>query len=646
MSALGIYTELVFPQQGNPGLSAYQTWLALGNTGTEQDFIDSLQGAGYTAGTGISIVGDVITNTAPDQTVTISGATGTYPNFTVTPADGSETKINVGTGLSKSGSGTTGSPYVLTNTGVTSVNGNTGAITGILTDASAAGGDLSGVFGNLQLGAGVVGATELAALSVTSAKIANAAVGATQLANTAVAAGSYGSGSLVPVITVDAQGRLTGVTTAAVSGGGGTVTGATNGATLNGANIEFGQTVGAVGDPAGLTASREIPLAGNAITFKTTGIAKTAFDGKSINITTSESTFISPISETIFAIQPPNTHVHVNSPWALGVTDGVNNGPTYLYPDRVWWWGVNSAGASLAANATGMLWQDIVESSWVSGDVPFYERHNVFKMPGKDAIRLTSYTIQHPNAYYASTAFGFDFYRHVNTLSLRGVKNNVGATYTHDTYFAIGYDPTSGGTNTTLALNPTNSITVQGSSGSGADVLYLDAVVTGSSKNFHFRNWNQITMDTAETSPVIASIKINNTQSAGYAYMLEMLSPSLGNDKEAFMYLGKSTTAGDSGFFSFIKNATSSLNRFYFGINGNYFHMVANGFIGAGTSTPTAKLDLSGATGYNQLRMRTSYTPTGSADANGNVGDLSWDTGFIYVKTAAGAWKRAALSTF
>ena len=38
------------------------------------------------------------------------------------------------------------------------------------------------------------------------------------LANTTVTAGSYGSSSLVPVLTVDAQGRLTSVTTAAVSG--------------------------------------------------------------------------------------------------------------------------------------------------------------------------------------------------------------------------------------------------------------------------------------------------------------------------------------------------------------------------------------------------------------------------------------------
>lgn len=52
----------------------------------------------YTAGTGINIAGTVISNTAPDQVVSITGAginavTGTYPNFTVTgtEVDGSVT---------------------------------------------------------------------------------------------------------------------------------------------------------------------------------------------------------------------------------------------------------------------------------------------------------------------------------------------------------------------------------------------------------------------------------------------------------------------------------------------------------------------------------------------------------------------------
>lgn len=57
-----------------------------------EDFIyrvDSLLGLAsvpYTAGTGINITGHVVTNTAPDLVVTITGATGTYPTFALPDA--------------------------------------------------------------------------------------------------------------------------------------------------------------------------------------------------------------------------------------------------------------------------------------------------------------------------------------------------------------------------------------------------------------------------------------------------------------------------------------------------------------------------------------------------------------------------------
>ncbi|MFH2049035.1 MAG: hypothetical protein ABIJ12_06285 [bacterium] len=47
----------------------------------------------------------------------------------------------------------------------------------------------------------------------------------------------------------------------------------------------------------------------------------------------------------------------------------------------------------------------------------------------------------------------------------------------------------------------------------------------------------------------------------------------------------------------------------------------------------------------DQLRIQNSFTPSGSGDASGVVGDVAWDDDFIYIKTNAG-WKRTPLSSF
>lgn len=99
----------------------------------------------------------------------------------------------------------------------------------------------------------------------------------------------------------------------------------------------------------------------------------------------------------------------------------------------------------------------------------------------------------------------------------------------------------------------------------------------------------------------------------------------------------------DSGVNYGVMGKTDSPNGYagYFLGGKNYFE----GNVGVRTTAPTATMDISGSTGYNQVRMRTSYTPTSTTDSNGSVGDMAWDDNFIYIKTTAG-WKRAALSLF
>ena len=76
------------------------------------------------------------------------------------------------------------------------------------------------------------------------------------------------------------------------------------------------------------------------------------------------------------------------------------------------------------------------------------------------------------------------------------------------------------------------------------------------------------------------------------------------------------------------------------------FRIRGNGNIGMGTSAPSSRLHLKGAAGHNQFRLETTYTPTGTSDPNGSVGDISRDDSFLYQKTSTG-WKRSAIfSTF
>lgn len=61
-----------------------------------------------------------------------------------------------------------------------------------------------------------------------------------------------------------------------------------------------------------------------------------------------------------------------------------------------------------------------------------------------------------------------------------------------------------------------------------------------------------------------------------------------------------------------------------------------------GSLPPTSKLDLSGNTGFNLLRLRTPFTPTDTTDTDGEVGQIAWDDDYLYVKTNNG-WGRMEL---
>ena len=70
-----------------------------------------------------------------------------------------------------------------------------------------------------------------------------------------------------------------------------------------------------------------------------------------------------------------------------------------------------------------------------------------------------------------------------------------------------------------------------------------------------------------------------------------------------------------------------------------------HGKLGISTKSPTSKIDIEGSNGYNQLRLRDSFTPKSSGDTSGEVGDIAWDENYVYVKTSRG-WKRTLLETW
>jgi hypothetical protein len=103
-------------------------------------------------------------------------------------------------------------------------------------------------------------------------------------------------------------------------------------------------------------------------------------------------------------------------------------------------------------------------------------------------------------------------------------------------------------------------------------------------------------------------------------------------------------------------------------INSDHIMSIMGGKVGIGTTNPSRLLEVSGnqdivaqfsgrVKGANAVNddefvtkgqiknINIQYTPTGTSDPNGNVGDTSWDSSYIYVKTPEG-WKRSPLETW
>jgi len=154
------------------------------------------------------------------------------------------------------------------------------------------------------------------------------------------------------------------------------------------------------------------------------------------------------------------------------------------------------------------------------------------------------------------------------------------------------------------------------------------------------------------TNAQLSRISITDVDDAGISLghrgNSEPTFPGYGKQGDGFLYSGNEENGLN--IISSQGTGTEDYIRFYAGQDANgttpdlYIQGsgTTKGYVGINTDSPTSKLDIVGTQGYEQLRLRTSYTPTTSGDTNGEIGDISWDDNYIYVKTNSG-WGRSSL---
>ena len=203
----GLYTDLT----GTPNLSLYLTTANAATTylPSANFSFANIAGKPSTLG-GYGISDGLLATTAASTYLSITTAASTYATVSSLSAYAPLASPTL--------TGTPSAPTATAGTSTTQLATTAFVTGGIATLASTAASTYALKSTAITAGTGLTGGGTLAAGLTIS------------LPNTAVTPGVYGSSTLVPVITIDAQGRITLASTAAVSGGGGglsSVTGST-----------------------------------------------------------------------------------------------------------------------------------------------------------------------------------------------------------------------------------------------------------------------------------------------------------------------------------------------------------------------------------------------------------------------------------
>ncbi|MEL6253349.1 MAG: tail fiber domain-containing protein [Bacteroidota bacterium] len=325
----------------------------------------------YTAGTGLGLSGTTfnLENTtvsagsygsATEVPVLSVDAQGRITGVTNTTITDNNTTYTAGTGMDLSGT-----TFNMTNTGVTaSTYGSATEVPVFTVDAQ---GRISSVT-NTTLTDNNTTYTAGTALSLSGTEF--------NLDNTAVSAGTYGSATEVPVFTVDAQGRITGVTNTTITGGGGGTTYfAGTGLTLTGGNtFNLDNTAVTAGSYGSAT---EVPVFSVDAQGRITGVTNTTITdnnttytaGTGLDLTGTE--FSLPTSGVSANTYGSTTEVPVFTVDAQGIITGVtnttitDNNTTYTAGT-----GINITGANVVENTGDTdASDDITTATNGAGDV-------------------------------------------------------------------------------------------------------------------------------------------------------------------------------------------------------------------------------------------------------------------------------------
>lgn len=401
-------------------------------------------------------------------------------------------QIDVGSILSVSNAdGTAGNPTITTSMTTGRLLGRTTALTGVAEEISVAARlSLSALTLDLATtitGAGGIGSSSVVPVityddygrltTVTTAAITPAAIGALTNASTITAGGPTGSSSVVPVITYNATGQLTSVTTA-------TITAASIGAAASNATLTLGSTTLTLGNTtstvAGLTLTA--PVLNNSVQQVTGGIsAAGSTQGTATSITADINVVTTTAASTGVVLPTPTagrsmTVINRGAnalavyPASGGTIDGLAANAAFTLP-------VN--GSMTFSASTTTQWYSVVNTLPVaSGGTG----STFFTVAGPTATR--TYTFPDANTTVAGLGTTQTF-TGVNSYSAatRGTVSALtsAATITPDMAVANNFSLTLA-TNATLA-NPTNQTAGQ----SGAIVITQDG--TGSRTLAYGTNW-------------------------------------------------------------------------------------------------------------------------------------------------------------